>query len=168
MGRSCVVVICFVLVVACGGDGATTDSARGVADATRCLDAPPLLGLRLGDSIAAIRSRLGAPVAAVRSATRELGGPVLTYRFPRADVQVVGGRVQRIVATERGGWPRGLGVGSTGVEVDRYAAQHRISRTATRGAMQIRVCPDDLALLHFTPSANGRRVSRVELVAGGP
>src|SRR5918999_6579656 len=94
------IVVCYLVLTGCGDGRSSTDSARGVAEESRCLDAPPLLGLRLGDSVAAIRQRLGAPVAAVRSANGDAGVPVVTYRFPRADVQLVAGRVHRIFATE--------------------------------------------------------------------
>jgi hypothetical protein len=114
-----------------------------------------------------MRAALGRPVDSVRSADQDGGrrGVVTTYRFPRADVHFVGGRVDRIVVTEGGGWPRGLAVGSTRAEVDRYTGEHRLLRMTSGDTVEIQVCPNDWALLHFTPSANGRRVSRVELLA---
>jgi hypothetical protein len=120
---------------------------------------PPVLGLRLGDSTDALRTATGRPIASVRAS-----GEII-YRFPRADVRFVRGRVNRIVATEVRGWPRGLGVGSTLAEVDRYAGEHRLLRMTSGDTIDIAVCPDDRVLLHLAPFAGARRVRRVELLA---
>jgi hypothetical protein len=161
------------LAAACGraGDGAReqTDSGRAAADYA-CLVPPPLFGLRLGDSIASMRATIGRPIDSVRSVDEADGGRVatITYRFPRADVRLVRGRVDRIVATDRGGWPRGLAVGSTRSEVDRYTGEHRLLRMTSGDTLEIAVCPDAWVLLHFAPSASGQRVRRVELLANRP
>jgi hypothetical protein len=160
-------------VLACGPAGrsaAGDDSARAAANDPRCLVAPPLAGLRLGDTVTAVRAAVGQPLDSVRLVAEGDTGPVdlVTYRFPRADVDFVAGRVDRIVVTGTGGWPRGLAVGSTRAEVDQYAQQHRLVRTASADTIQISVCPGHWALLHMVPSAGGRRVGRVELTATRP
>ena len=136
-----------------------------------CLAAPPLLGLRLGDSVASLRSMRAPPVDSVLLADENDPRRIveITYRFPTADVRVADGRVDRIVVTSPAGWPRGLAVGSTQSEVDQYTGRHRLLRIASGNAVEIEVCPGagNRALLHFTPSAKGRRVSRVELLARG-
>jgi hypothetical protein len=154
---------------ACGrGDGDNTDSGRaGIAENTRCLVPPPLLGLRLGDSTDALRTATRQPIGTARSSGQYDGRreAEIIYRFPRADVRFVRGRVNRIIATEAGGWPRGLRVGSTRSEVDQYAAEHRLLRMTSGNAIEIAVCPDNRMLLHLAPAAGDRRVSRVELLA---
>jgi hypothetical protein len=144
-----------------------TDSG-GVASAHTCLAAPPLFGVRLGDSEPTLRAALGAPLAAIRSVEQRSGGPVnaVTYRYPRADVHVVGGRVSRIVATTSGGWPRGLAVGSARQEVEQYTGEHRLLRVTSGDTIEISVCPEHRALLHLAPFAGTRRVRRVELISG--
>jgi hypothetical protein len=161
-------------LLAAGCARANDDETRrldsgSVADNATCLVAPPLVGLRLGDPTAAMRAALGPPIASVRTTDGDDGpaAATMTYRFPRADVRVVRGRVNRIVVTERGGWPRGLAVGSTRAEVDRYTGERRLLRMTTGDTIEVAVCPDDRALLYFRPSVDGRRVSRVELVAAG-
>jgi hypothetical protein len=145
-----------------------SDSGRGtVADNMRCLVPPPLAGLRLGDPVGSMRMALGRPVDSVRLANGRAGVLAITYRFPRADVRLVGGRVDRIVVTERGGWPRGLGVGSTRAEVEQYTGAHRLLRMTSGDTIEIAVCPDDRAFLHLAPAVGGQRVNRVELVAWG-
>jgi hypothetical protein len=152
-----------------GGDrsGSRVDSG-GVASAHTCLAAPPLFGVRLGDSVTALRAKLGAPLAAVRSVEQRSGVPVnaVIYRYTRADVHVVGGRVSRIVATTSGGWPRGLAVGSARQEVEQYTGQHRLLRATSGDTIEISVCPENRALLHLAPFAGQRRVRRVELISG--
>jgi hypothetical protein len=157
-----------LLVAACRGDERpVADSARTAADG-RCLAPPPLLGLRLGDSVGAVGRVLGQPVAMLQGPVGKNGARIVTYRFPRADVYFLRGRVERIVATERGGWPRGLAVGSSLDEVERFAKGNGLRRAAAGNAIEIQVCPDDWARLHLVPSSSGRRVGRVELLATGP
>ena len=155
-------------VLSCTGtsDSSRTDSG-GVVSAYTCLTPPPLLGVRLGDSVSALRGALGSPLATVRSVERGERGPVdaVTYRYTRADVHVVGGRVSRIVATTSGGWPRGLAVGSARQEVDQYTGQHRLLRMTSGDTIEISVCPEHRALLHLAPFAGQRRVRRVELIS---
>jgi hypothetical protein len=151
---------------ACGrGDGARDSALADVADNMRCLIPPPLLGLRLGDSMDALRTATRRPIDSVRSIDEGAGtrDAAITYRFPRADVRFVRGRVDRIVTTEAGGWPRGLGVGSTRAEVDRYTGEHRLLRMTSGDTIEIVVCPENRVLLHFAPSSNALRVRRVEL-----
>ena len=167
-----VVTTLLVGAVGCAADGTReqTDSGRAAADYA-CLVPPPLFGVRLGDSIASMRgATIGRPIDSVRSVDEDDGGRVatITYRFPRADVRLVRGRVDRIVVTGRGGWPKGLAVGSTRSEVDRYTGEHRLLRMTSGDTLEIAVCPDDWALLHFAPSASGPLVRRVELVANRP
>ena len=150
------------------GDGAREQTDAGRTVDMRCLVPPPLAGLRLGDPVGSMRIALGRPVDSVRLSNGRMGSAAITYRFPRADVRLVGGRVDRIVVTERGGWPRGLGVGSTRAEVDRYTGEHRLLRMTTGDTIEIAVCPDDRAFLHLAPAVGGQRVNRVELVAWGP
>jgi hypothetical protein len=139
----------------------------GVATAYTCLAAPPLFGVRLGDSVTALRAALGQPLATLRAVEQRAGVPVnaVTYRYTRADVHVVDGRVSRIVATTSGGWPRGLAVGSARQEVDQYTGQHRLLRMTSGDTIEISVCPEDRALLHLAPFAGQRRVRRVELIS---
>lgn len=132
-----------------------------------CLAAPPLLGVRLGDSVPTLRAALGEPLASLRS-HEERGGErveVSTYRYARADVHVVRGRVDRIVSTAAGGWPRGLAVGSARHEVDQYTGANRLLRMTSGDTIEISVCPQHRALLHLAPFAGQRRVRRVELIS---
>jgi len=162
--------LCLALA-GCGRDdraGSPTDSSGGTTANYTCLAPPPLLGVRLGDSAAVLRAALGEPLAALRSVEQRAGVGVnaVTYRYARADVYVVGGRVSRIVATTSGGWPRGLAVGSARQEVERYTGQHRLLRTTSGDTIEISVCPEHRALLHLAPFAGQRRVRRVELISG--
>ena len=160
---------CAALLSCTGADrpASRTDSG-GIASSHTCLAAPPLFGVRLGDSVTALRRALGEPLAALRSVERRESGPLqaVTYRYARADVHVVGGRVRRIVATTSGGWPRGLAVGSARDEVDQYTGQHRLLRIMSGDTIEISVCPEHRALLHLAPFGGARRVRRVELISG--
>jgi hypothetical protein len=158
-----------VTVVSCTGadhSDSGVDSGR-VAGEYTCLVPPPLQGVRLGDSVASFRAALGEPLASLRSVEHRGGQrvEVVTYRYPRADVHVVRGRVDRIVSTAAGGWPRGLAVGSARQEVDQYTGQHRLLRVTSGDTIEISVCPEHRALLHLAPFAGQRRVRRVELIS---
>jgi len=151
-----------------GDDSASRTDSGGVGSTYTCLAAPPLFGVRLGDSVTTLRERLGEPLAALRSVEQRGGVRVntVTYRYTRADVHVVDGRVTRIVATTSGGWPRGIAVGSARQEVDQYTGQHRLLRMTSGDTIEISVCPEHRALLHLAPFAGARRVRRVELISG--
>src|SRR3712207_5363905 len=85
---------CAVLLSCTAGDrSASRTDSGGVASAYTCLTPPPLLGVRLGDSVAVLRGTLGEALATVRSVEHRGSGPVdaVTYRYTRADVHVVGG-----------------------------------------------------------------------------
>jgi hypothetical protein len=156
-------------LLSCTGDrSASRTDSGGVVAAYTCFPAPPLFGVRLGDSVTALRAALGEPLAAVRGVEQRGGVPVnaVTYRYTRADVQLVDGRVSRIVATTSGGWPRGIAVGSARHEVDQYTGHHRLLRMTSGDTIEISVCPEHRALLHLAPFAGQRRVRRVELISG--
>ncbi len=167
--HSSLVALLCVAAISCGGgdrSASRTDSG-GVAAAYTCLAAPPLLGVRLGDSVTTLRGALGWPLATLRS--QEVRGgervEVSTYRYPRADVHIVRGRVERIVSTAAGGWPRGLAVGSARHEVDQFTGANRLLRMTSGDTIEISVCPEHRALLHLAPFAGQRRVRRVELIS---
>jgi hypothetical protein len=165
------VAVALLLAAACDRTGDTDRGASDsehLADEMTCLTPPPLVGLRLGDSMASMHAA-GQPVDSVRSVEGHGGtrAAAITYRFPQAEVRFVRGYVDRIAVTERGGWPVGLAVGSTRSEVDRYTGRHRLLRMTSGDTIEIEVCPGNRALLIFAPAGgDDRRVSRVELLAG--
>ena len=162
-----IAVLLCAAALSCDGDRAASRTDSGRVESYTCLAAPPLVGVRLGDSVTTMRAALGEPLATLRS--REVRGgesvDVSTYRYWRSDVHVAAGRVERIVSTAAGGWPRGLAVGSARHEVEQYAGQHRLLRSASGDTIEISVCPEHRALLHLAPFAGQRRVRRVELIS---